>query len=97
MKNYAVHGLPEYFILKMYISGLKEEIQVDVVLAKPMDIHEAFEVSLMIEARKGTSKGLTYKPYSYRFAKSLTNIPHNKHEVMNEIVKTPLNETIPTN
>lgn len=48
-------GLLEYFILEMYISGLKEEIQSDVILGKPNDIHEVFELSLMLEAKKGAN------------------------------------------
>lgn len=58
-----VLGLTEYFILEMYISGLKEDIQADVVMGKPADIHEAFELSSMIETKKGPVRTLTYKNY----------------------------------
>lgn len=62
-----VIGLPECFILKMYISGLKEELQVDVILSKPSTIHEAMEVSNMIDAKKGGHNKTICKPFNTKY------------------------------
>lgn len=59
-------GLADNFILEMFISGLKEDIQKDVIKAKPQDLQKACDVAILIE---GLSSPKSYgaKP---RFTKS---------------------------
>lgn len=47
-------GSPDYFVLEMFISGLKEEIQQEVIKAKLDDLHEAFDVASFIEGQTST-------------------------------------------
>lgn len=70
-----VLGLPEYFVLEMYISGLKEEIQIEVLRDKPSDIHEAFDLSLLIKSQTSGSRVLNHKPASSKYLKGSSFIP----------------------
>lgn len=49
-----VLGFPDYFIIKMFILGLKEHIQNEVLKRKPQDIQEAYDLALLIENKKLT-------------------------------------------
>lgn len=70
-----VLGLPENFILEMYISELKDDIQAEVSRDKPQDIHEAFELSLLVENQRHGGKGGNYKPFTPKNTKVNPFIP----------------------
>lgn len=56
-----VLGLLEYFILDMFISGLKENIQNEVLKSKPLDIQEAYDLALFIgKQQPNKAIGSTY-------------------------------------
>lgn len=64
-----VVGVPDWLLLEMFISGLKDEIQKEVVRAKLDDIQEAMELAVHLE-KQGTGganfKGTSYKPFQSR-------------------------------
>lgn len=70
-----VLGLSDSFILKMYISGLRDDIQAEVLRDKPQDIHEAFELSLLVESHKLGVKGGYFKPFVPESIKSFSPSP----------------------
>lgn len=57
-----VMGLPDYFLLEMFITGLKEEIQTEVLRDKPGDLKEAIDLALLVESQQSKTKGHYYKP-----------------------------------
>lgn len=69
-------GLPKTFILEMYISGFKDNIQAEVLRDKLSDIHEAFELSLLVESQQQGNKGGYYKPFVPKQAKLSTTLPN---------------------
>lgn len=70
-----VLDLQNSFILEMYISCLKRDIQSKVMSDRSEDIHEAFELSLLVESQKLGSKGGFYKPFLPKTSKSTTFTP----------------------
>lgn len=74
-----VLGLPEYFILEMYILGLKEDIQGEVMRNKPKDIHEAFDLSLLVESQQTERRGGGYKTFSNKTTKFSQFTPKSDH------------------
>lgn len=91
-----VLGIPPYFILEMFISGLKEEIQIDVVLGKPGDIHEAFKLALLIESRRSPNSIVTYKSLTHKQHKPATysSTQPNKGEVVGHQSVKPMGENL---
>lgn len=53
-------GLLDYFVLEMFILGLKEPIQKEVIKGKPRDVQEPFDLALLVEGTT-RSKGFSYK------------------------------------
>lgn len=70
-----VLGLPDNFILEMYISRLRDDIQAEVLRDRPEDIHEAFELSLLVESQKSSYKGGFYKPFLPKSTKTTPFTP----------------------
>lgn len=87
-----VLGIPGYFILEMYISGLKEDIQTEVLRDKPNDIHEAFELSLIVESRISGFKGVGYKPYTLKSPKLISFSP--KADLTDSTTKEAVSSTL---
>lgn len=58
-----VLGLPDYFVLEMFILGPKKEIQAEVVRGKPGDLQEDFDLALFVKNQLNKStKAYSYKP-----------------------------------
>lgn len=87
-----VLGLPDSFILEMYISGLKDTIQAKVLRDKPTDIHEAFELSLLVESQQQGNKGGYYKPFVPKQTK--LDVPASNTMVTSSIAKTVTNKLL---
>lgn len=89
-----VLGLPEHFILEMFISGLKEEIQSEVVRDKPADLQEAFDLAIFVENQlTRSSKHYAYKPKnSFKQSAYQPFLPKDKTNSTPPVAST----TIPT-
>lgn len=62
-----VLGLPEYFILDMFIFRLKDNIQIEVLKGKPLNIQEAYDLTLLIENQQPNKD--TWPTYNAKFNK----------------------------
>lgn len=88
-----VLGLPDAFILEMYISGLKDSIQSEVVRDKPNDIHEAFELSLLVESQQKGQKLNYWKPFvpkQTRFTNTFSSPSLSSPTIASHMITTPM-------
>lgn len=74
-----VLGFSEYFIFKIFISKLKEEIQTEVLRDKSEDLEKAFDIALIVESQqakkgyykhKNQFKSSSYRPFISKFSNS---------------------------
>ncbi|OMO70038.1 Retrotransposon gag protein [Corchorus olitorius] len=71
-----VVGLTQEHLMNLFVSGLKPEIQREVIMFHPLTHYQAFELALMVEAKLPEGRGAYHRqPSQAPFSPSLPSLP----------------------